>query len=141
MPVLCLTFVVYGETGRDWHLEKVANPTWDRIVEAVHRLDRFRYPWVWLFIGSEDEDATVDCLTIMGGEGVYWIGLSAGNYDQLRLFDPGKGQQEVDLWTSDQGFADRACHVTSDVDLVLRIAKHFGETGQPLPEASWESHR
>jgi hypothetical protein len=57
------------------------------------------------------------------------------------LFDPGKGQQEVDLWTSDQGFADRACHVTDDVDLVLWIAKHFGETGQPLPEASWESHR
>jgi hypothetical protein len=45
----------------------------------------------------------------------------------------------VTLWTSDQGFADRACHVTGDVDLVLRIARHFGDTGEPLPDASWET--
>jgi hypothetical protein len=30
--------------------------------------------------------------------------------------------------------------VTDDIELVLRIAEHFGETGQPLPEASWESN-
>jgi hypothetical protein len=138
MPVRCLSFVTYSESGSDWHLEKVANPAWDRIVAAVHRLDRFRYPWVWLFIGEEDEDATVDCLTIMGGGGVYWVGLSAGPYIQRRLFDPSKGQHEVPLWTSDQGFADRACYVTEDVEIVLRIAKHFGETGEPLPGAGWE---
>jgi hypothetical protein len=74
-----------------------------------------------------------------GSGATAWVGLSAGKYDQLRLFDPGKGQQEVDLWTSDQGFADRACYVTNDLEFVLRIAKHFGETGEPLPEASWES--
>ena len=139
MPVRCLTFVDYGEDGRHWHLEKVPHPPWERIVASVHRLDRFRYPWVWLFIGDEDEDATVDCLTIMGGNGAYWIGLSAGKYDQLRLFDAARGEQEIDLWTSDQGFADRACHVTDDVELVLSIARHFGDTGEPLPTASWES--
>jgi hypothetical protein len=140
MPVRCLTFVEYAENGRDWHLEKLRFPDWDRIVASVHRLDRFHYPWVWLFIGDGDEDATVNCLTIMGGKGAYWIGLSAGKYDQLRLFNAGNGQQEVDLWTSDQGFADRACYVTDDVQLVLRVAKHFGETGEPLPDASWEPH-
>jgi hypothetical protein len=31
-------------------------------------------------------------------------------------------------------------YVTDDVGLVLRIAKHFGETGGPLPEARWEPH-
>jgi hypothetical protein len=139
MPIRRLSFVTYSETGRDWRLEKVADPTWDRIVASVHRLDRFRHPWVWLFIGDGDDDATVDCLTIMGGGGAYWVGLSAGKYIQLRLFDPGKGRQEIALWTSDQGFADHACHVTEDVELVLRIAKHFGETGEPLPDVSWES--
>jgi hypothetical protein len=64
--------------------------------------------------------------------------LTAGNYDQLRLFDKDKGTEEVGLWTSVQGLADMECHVTSDVDLVLCIAKYFGETGKPLPEANWE---
>jgi hypothetical protein len=31
-------------------------------------------------------------------------------------------------------------YVTDDVGLVLQIAKHFGETGGPLPEARWEPH-
>jgi hypothetical protein len=139
MPIRCLSSAVYGETGWDCHMEKTANPTWDDVVAAVRRLDTFRYPWVWLFIGDNDEDGSLDCLTIMGGDGAYWIGLCAGPYDQLRLFDPEKGDEEIQVWTSDQGFADRACHVTGDLDLVLRIAKHFGDTGEPLPDATWES--
>jgi hypothetical protein len=139
MPVSCLTIVEYAETGRDWHLEKTFNPSWEVIVAAIDRLDKFRYPWVWLFIGDEDEDASVDCLTIMGGEGVYWLGLTAGKYEQLRLFNPNKSTHEVQLWTSDQGFADQEMYVTYDRELVLRTARHFGETGEPLPEATWES--
>jgi hypothetical protein len=138
MTVRCLTIVDYGETGKDWRFEKTPTPKWEEIVTAIYRLDKYRYPWVWLFIGDEDEDASVDCLTVMGGGGVYWLGLTAGKYDQLRLFDPAKGSHEVELWTSDQGFADEERHVTYDIELVLRIAKYFGETGEPLPEAQWE---
>jgi hypothetical protein len=50
MPVKCLTSVVYGETGEDWHFEKTFNPSWDAIVAAIDQLDKFRYPWVWLFM-------------------------------------------------------------------------------------------
>lgn len=139
MTVRCLTIVEYAETGRDWHFEKTFDPTWDVVVASIDRLDNFRYPWVWLFIGDETEDASVDCLTIMGGDGVYWLALTAGRYEQLRLFDPHKGNHEVQLWTSDQGFADQEKHVSYDRELVLRIARYFGETGKPLPEAPWES--
>lgn len=138
MPIRCLTIVVYGETGRDWHLEKTANPTWEQIIASIDRLDKFRYPWLWLFTGDEDEDPSVDCLTIMGGDGVYWLALSTDKYDQLQLFDPNKGTHEVELWTSDQGSAHEEMHVTYDRELVLRIARHFGETGEPLPEDIWE---
>ena len=138
MAVRCLSFVEYGETGWGWHLEKIRNPTWDDILVSVHRLDKFRYPWVWLFIGDNDEDSTLDCLTIMGGDRIYWVALCAGKFDQLRLFDPNKSGKEVDLWTSDQGFSDYEFHTTNDIELVLRIAKHFGETGEPLQEATWE---
>ena len=139
--IKCLTIVVYDATGKNWHFEKSPNPTWEQIIASIDRLDKFRYPWVWLFIGDEDEDASADCLTIMGGDGVYWLGLSAGKYDQLRLFDSSKGTHEVQLWTSDQGFADQEMYVTYDRELVLRIARYFGETGEPLPEASWESSK
>ena len=138
MSVKCLTIVVY-ETRWDWHFEKTFNPTWHEIIASIDRLDKFRYPWVWLFVGDETENSTVDCLTIMGGDGVYWLALSAGRYDQLRLFDPNKGSHEIDVWTSDQGFADEEKPVTYDRELVLRIARHFGETGEPLPEGVWES--
>jgi len=140
MPVRYLTIPVYSESGRDWHFEKIAGPSWDQIVTAIQRLDKFCYPWVWLFIGDQDEDASEDCLTVMGGDGVYWLGLTVGEYNQLRLFDSSKGNHEVDLWTSDQGFADQEVYVTYDLDLVLRIARYFGETGKPLPEATWEPH-
>ena len=138
MAVRCLSWEVYPETGWGGQTQKLADPTWDQIVASVRRLDRFRYPWVWLFIGDNDEDPTVNCLTIMGGEGVYWVALSAGKFDQLRLFDPNKGNEEVNLWLSDQGFSDYEFHVTYDIDLVLRIAAYFGETGKPLPAADWE---
>ena len=85
MSVKCLTIVVY-ETRWDWHLEKTFNPTWDEIVASIDRLDKFHYPWVWLFVGDETENSTVDCLTIMGGDGVYWLALSAGRY-ALRMIN------------------------------------------------------
>jgi hypothetical protein len=139
MPIRCLTIVVY-EAHFEWHFEKVRNPSWNELVSSIQRLDKFSYPWVLLFIGDEDEDASVDCLTIMGGDGVYWLALSAGKYDQLRLFDNTQSTNEVELWTSDQGFAAEERYVTYDLDLVLRIVKHFGETSEPLPEAHWESY-
>ena len=61
----------------------------------------------------------------MGGDGVYWLGLSNGKYEQLRLFDPNKGSHEINVWTSDQGFADEERYVTYDRELVLRIARYF----------------
>ena len=140
MSIRWLNYVEYGESGWGWHEEKIANPTWDQIVFFIKRLDKFLYPWVWLFTGEVDDDPLVDCLTVMGGDGVYWFVLSSGQYQQLRLFDATKGTHEVKVWTSDQGFADEEVYVTYDLDLVLRIAKHFGETGEPLPEANWESN-
>ena len=33
-----------------------------------------RYPWVWLFIGENEEDTTLHRLTIIGGHGPYRVG-------------------------------------------------------------------
>jgi hypothetical protein len=94
MPVKCLTTVMYDEKGSDWHFEKTLHPTWDDVVASIDRLDKFPYPWAWLFIGDE---------------------------------------------TSEQKFADEEKYVTYDRELVLKIARYFGKTGEALPEAPWES--
>ncbi|HEY5706177.1 MAG TPA: hypothetical protein VIS96_11450 [Terrimicrobiaceae bacterium] len=78
-------------------MEKIRIPTWDDVDVSVHRLDKFRYPWLWLFIiGNNDENAIFDCLTIMCGDGAFWIALVRAKHNQLRLFDPGKVNKEVD---------------------------------------------
>ena len=65
-----------------------------RVAEAAVGYTLRSRPYLdhFFFIGDGDdyEDASVDCLMIMGGEGVYWVGLTAGKYDQLRLFDATK---------------------------------------------------
>src|SRR5947207_632829 len=127
MAVTCLTKVIYDD-ARSWHSEKITAPTWEDVEVSIRCLDKFYYPWALLFIGDDHDDMTADCLRVMGGEGVWWVSLCAGKYDQLRLFDANKGSQEVQLWTSDQGFADYEFHVTDDIQLVLRIAKYFAET-------------
>lgn len=141
MPIRCLGFTTYDRSGYKSKYRKIHNPTWDQIVESIKRLDRFCSPFVFLFNGDNDVDPTVDCLSIMGGEGVYWVALSSGEHDQLRLYNPDaeSDQDEIEIWTSDQGFSDFECHITRDIELIFRIAKHFAETGQPLTEAQWES--
>lgn len=133
-----LSFACYEQTKSSPDVKKINNPIWEDIEASVLRLDKNRYPWVWLFIGNSDEDPAVDCLAIIGGENLYWIALSAGNHSQLRLFEPNKNRNEIDLWVSDSGFSESEVYTTNDVELVLRIAKYFAETGEPLPEAKWE---
>ena len=137
MLLRVLVALVYDETGWKWHQEVTREPAWDHVEASVRRLDQFCYPSVELHLTDDPDDPT-QTLTVMGGQGVYWVGLTAGDYDQLRLFDPNRSSREVDLWTSDQGFGDYEFHTTTDVEFVLRIARHFSETAQPLPEASWE---
>lgn len=128
--------VAHYEDAWNSRLSCVRDPSWMQIEEAIRRLDRFHYPWVWLRLTEEETDC--DYLTVMGGEGAYWIALTSGEHDQLRLFDPEKSGREVELWTSDQGFSDHEFHVAYDLELVLQVARYFIETGQPLPAATWE---
>ena len=136
--IRCLSFARYDQTNSAPFVKKINNPIWEDIKASVLRLDRNRYPWVWLFIGKSDEDPAVDCLAIVGCENLYWIALSSGNHSQLRLFDPNKNRKQVDLWVSDSGFSESEVYTTNDVELVLKIAKYYAETGEPLPGANWE---
>ena len=137
MKINYLQKYVY-EVAWKHHAVDIPMPTWAQIEGTIRELDPFHHPWCWLFIGAGHDDPTDNCMTVMGGDGIYWLALSAGKYDQLRLFNPEKSDREVDVWTSDQGFADHEFHTTTDIELVIRVVRHFAETGEPLPENIWE---
>ena len=132
---------VYGPDGWNPRPERIPNPSWRQIEQAILRLDRFRYPWIWLFLTEAetepDEEELQECLTIMGGRRAYYLEPNAGEHDQLTLLYPHAPQEAVEVWESDQGLSVSSREVTADIDLVLRVAKHFAATGEPLPDAPW----
>ena len=141
MHIKCLEWVTYGPTSSGWRAEKVWNPTWDEIESAIRRLDRFRYPFVWLW-ETEDEsqqcvDGTGQLLEVMGGEGVWWLAGSFGGYFQRRLDYPERGEEEVTVWTSDQGYSDAERHMCRDLGVVIRAARYYADHGDFDPALRW----
>lgn len=56
-------------TAWSWNEHVIADPTWAQIEEAIRRLDRFHYPWVWLRLTEAESDDNY--MTVMGGDGAY----------------------------------------------------------------------
>lgn len=77
---------VYGGERLESSLGTDRQPLLGQIEAAIRRLDRFRYPYVWLFL-SEDVDDSRDLnetLQVMGGKGAYYLNLNAGEIDNGR---------------------------------------------------------
>jgi hypothetical protein len=123
-------------TAWSWNLDKFRDPTWPQIEDAIRRLDRFHYPWVWLRLIDQESDDNY--MTVMGGNGAFWLSISVNGYDQRRVFFPGQGDEEVDLWTSDQGFVSEKSRVCFDLAAVLSAAKYFAEHADFDPSLPWE---
>jgi hypothetical protein len=65
-------------------------------------------------------------LEVLGGAGAFWLAGTFGGYFQRQLLDPAGGAEEVELYPRriEQGFEAPARHVTRDIGLVLRVARH-----------------
>jgi hypothetical protein len=79
-----LEWAEYARDGSYRH-EKIAGPSWEQIEQAIRRLDKDRYPCVWLW-ATEDEsrhaiDGSAELLEVMGGNGEDWL---AGSFKITR---------------------------------------------------------
>jgi hypothetical protein len=119
-----------------YRVETVLNPDWHAIETGIRTLHRYRRPAIRLYL-TEDKDDD-DYMTIMGGNGLFWVAVTTGPYDQRRLFNPDRGSDEVPLWTSDQGFSDYEFHTTGQIDDVLAAARYFCEHADCDPRLNWE---
>ena len=140
MHVKCLEWVVY-RSHWDWSSEKLRRPAWADIEAAVRRLDRFHYPFVWLWATEEGSppalDGTSESLEVMGGEGVWWLAGTFEGYFQRRLDYPERGEKEVRLWTSDQGFVSVERHVCRDIEAVVQAVRYYADNGGFDPSLRW----
>jgi hypothetical protein len=142
MHAKVLDLTEHPPDGTHWRNSKTQLPAWPQIEAAIRRLDRFRFPFLFLW-PSEDHnkhfvDGDCEVFEVMGGEGVYWLAGSFDGYFQRRYVNPEGGDEDVLVWTSDQGFGDAERHICRDIEVVLRVARYYAENGEFDPTVCWE---
>jgi hypothetical protein len=71
MKVWLLQVTIYQDDGWTRRTERFRNPHWDDIDMAIRHLDRFHYPFVWLFRNADVEEDALPEFNVMGGKGEY----------------------------------------------------------------------
>lgn len=110
--------------------------SWDDIEVAIRCLDRFNYPFVWLFQSADVEEDALPDFDVMGGKGEYYLDSYADGCF-YRYYDPSRGDDVIEIWQSDQGYTPEEKHCCS-LDTVLRATRYFCEHGTLDPDLRWE---
>ena len=142
MHAKILDLVVY-ESQYNWHAHQVVHPTWAQIEEAIRRLDKFHYPFLHLWPTLDESQHELvegnEWFSVFGGEGEYWFAATIGGQWENHYVNGGGGDQEVYLWTSDQGFAAPDKYVCHDLNVVLQAARYYAEKGGYDPSIPWSN--
>lgn len=136
MAVELMMIAEYETAEREHQLATIEHPTWERVEAAIRNMDKYARPILFLHLDPAlDNDQMME---ILGGPDVFWVAVSVEGFSQRRLVNPDGGNEPVEVWTSDQGFADEGRFVTRSVDQVLAVAKHFYDHKTFHPEFHWE---
>lgn len=121
------------KTGRSSN-EEIEEPTWEKLEREIRTMDPFEKPII--FITTAEDDTESDCMAITGGDGMYHLQISDANAEWHEAVNLSRGDTEIEVWTSDQGFttAERFTWSTEDA---LRIAKFFWQEQKPSPDTKW----
>ncbi len=138
MSIRLMKVFEYDGTGRNCAQSDALDPPWEQIEKVIRRLDKFRFPFVWFFQSERLTENAIPDFEVMGGDGEYSIaGTSRGGKRQW-FFDPSHGNDQIDLWLSDQGTSLEANRVCYDVNQVLVAVRCFNESGEFAPEIGWK---
>jgi hypothetical protein len=117
----------------DTQAEAVTDPDWAEIETAIKQLDGKKFTLVTLNVGDE-----VPSMTIGGGaNGIYVVHVTFDNSAFYSLLNPSGTERKISLIVGAQRgeFEEKEC---VSLDMVLRVAKHFYETGQMDKNLSWD---
>lgn len=136
MLVKLLRAIVYGQDGRVWWTEGGTAPAWVDIEAAIRRLDRDRFPFIWLFQRVPVEEDALPDFNVIGGEGCYAFDCRVDGVE-YRYHEPRHTDGGTVLWRSDQGYVAPAEQVCCDIAMVLQAARYFCAHGAPDPGLPW----
>ncbi len=137
MHVHLLDVTVYPANGGTWKTKRTPNPTLEDIETAVRRLDRFHYPYLYLYHDANAAEDAPPEFTVMGGMGEYTM-FSGFNGDELFYYDPGRNDEEIEVWQSDQGFTCAAKNCCNSLVAVIGITRYFCKRGELDPSVAWQ---
>jgi hypothetical protein len=131
----------------------VPSPTWDEVESAVRRLDGLRYRWLFLWPTTDPADhdpspGSREYMEIIGGNGIYNLRVSFDDGRFGSLHFPEWPDRDVVVLPDPSGFgfvdgvwAESARRVCRDVEVVLRAARHYYDTGSLDQSLPWQVRR
>jgi hypothetical protein len=134
------TYGYRDQFDTEWN-DRLPNPTWEDIEAALRRLDAGEYAGVLLHLDNQPPGkAAADYFGVFGGPAGYLVLWTRPGARGVVLVDPTQpeGHERVGVVQHDQGIWVSPRKVCRDLELVVNAARHFVETGQPLPSAAWE---
>jgi hypothetical protein len=96
-------------------------------------MDPFGQPIV--FLQQRPGDSESDCMAINGGADTFHVQV-ARDGDWAQAVNAERGTEEVEVWTSDQGFTTEA-RFTWSLDSTLKLARRYFEDGVLDPGIPW----
>jgi hypothetical protein len=142
-----LDVTIYGESGRTWRTEEIREPTWTDIEAAIRRLDRFHYPFVWLYRSAVVERgmtgdrskgmSSLPDFEVIGGEGEFAMDARTDS-SYHRYYDQSRGDGMIEIWRSDQGASFEKKYCCPSLDITLHATCYFCEHGTLDPALTWQ---
>jgi hypothetical protein len=136
LKIKVLEVTQYPPGGRTYTTHSIPNPTWQQIAAALRALDHHTLPFV--LIGLRDECRGEECLSVLGGQNGDAMSAADSQGGWLQFCEAAHTGGTVPIGTGDQGYYPEERFVTYDLDLVLRVVRHYAEHGQLDPLVRWE---
>src|SRR5262245_24015418 len=103
MTVGLLQTMEYPADG-PWRSSRMADPDWVHVESAIGQMDGERFPHIELFVGGDPNCNDLPEFELLGGRIGYVVTARIAG-QEFHYRDSSGAQEEVAVWTSDQGFS------------------------------------
>jgi hypothetical protein len=122
--VAVLETMPYSHAGLPLDPAVIPDPTWEQVEDSIRRQDGYTHPLTRVRLDPHQDEPALD---ILGGNGRFVLWELGGGW---QYHDPSAtGDEELPVWTSDQGYRALPCDICCDIERVVRIARRFFDTG------------